>query len=359
MHKILSINPGATSTKISLYDDLSPIFVESIRHTKEELQNYNNNSDQYRFRAALIEEFLDRNSIDIKELSAVVGRGGPFKPLESGTYRVSEKMMDDVKNNRVQADHISNIGCLLANEIAQKAGGIPAFIVDPVSVDEFIPEARVSGLPEIPRISLAHALNIKMVGKKFSDDHPEFNKGYDEMNLVIAHLGGGISITSHQKGRMIDVNNANDEGPFSPQRVGTLPVTQLAELCYSGKFPQYSDMKKHLIKEGGLHALIGIEDMIEMEKEIANGNKEALFYLNAMGYQIAKYIGAYAVPLAGDIDAIIITGGIAYTKQLMRYIEEKVSWIAPVYVYPGEDEMEALTRGALRVLNNVEKEMEY
>ncbi len=355
MHRILAINPGATSTKISLYEDEKEIFVAAIRHTVEELKPYSHPIEEYQFRADVIEKVLTDKGVKLDTLSAVVGRGGPFKPLKSGTYAVSDKMKQDVKDGKVQADHISNIGCLLASELAEKVG-IPSYIVDPVSVDEFIPEARVSGIKEIQRRSLAHALNIKMVAKKFAK---QTGKKYDNMNLVIAHLGGGITISSHEKGQMIDVNNANDEGPFSPQRAGTLPITQLAKLCMSGKYPDYAAMKRLLNKEGGMHSLLGMEDLRDVVAEIEKGNDDALLYFNAMGYQIVKYIGAYAAVLKGKVDAILITGGIAYNERMMNIIKEGTDWIAPVHIFPGEDEMEGLTLGVLRVLNGEEEVCEY
>lgn len=355
MHKIVAINPGATSTKISYYENDKEIFVEKIEHSVDELKQFDQTWDQYEFRGSVIADVLEKKNVNIKELSAVVGRGGPFKPLVSGTYLVDDDMMNDVREGRVQADHISNLGCLMANEIAKKAG-CKAFIVDPVSVDEFIPEARVSGIPDIKRQSLAHALNIKMVAKKYAR---KVGRKYEDMNLVIAHLGGGITISSHRKGQMIDVNNANDEGPFSPQRAGTLPITQLAKLCFSGKYKDYNDIKKRLIKEGGLHAYLGIEDLREVERLMEEGNEDAKLYANAMAYQIGKYIGAYAAVLSGKVDAILITGGIAYNERMMNDIKNMVAWIAPVELFPGEDEMEGLSLGVLRVLNGEEEVKKY
>lgn len=355
MYRILSINPGATSTKIALYEDEHPVFVEAIRHSKEELAQFEHTYDQYEFRANTIRRVLDEKGIAPSTLTVVVGRGGPFKPLASGIYRVNDAMKNDVIKGNVQADHISNIGCLLASDIAEPLG-IPAFIVDPVSVDEFEPVARISGLPEIPRISLAHALNIKMVAKKHAAVQ---KKKYENLNLVIAHLGGGISITSHRKGQMIDVNNANDEGPFSPQRAGTLPITGLAKLCYSGKYPDYNSIKRRLIKEGGVMALLGTDDIVEVKRRIDAGDEKAELVAKAMAYQIGKSIGAYAAVLKGDIDAILITGGIAQGEWLVDWIREMVKWIAPVFAYPGEDEMEALSLEVLRVLRGEEEEKSY
>lgn len=354
MFKILAINPGSTSTKIALYENENPVFVESITHSASELSKFDDYRDQYRFRAGVIRKVLKDRGVDEESLSAVVGRGGPFKPLASGTYIVNDLMKNDVWAGRVQADHISNIGCLLASDIAEPLG-IPAFIVDPVSVDEFDDVARISGHPEITRQSLGHTLNLKMVAKKFAK---QVGKPYEEMNLVIAHLGGGISISSHRRGKMVDINNANDEGPFSPQRCGTLPITQLAKLCYSGKYSE-KEMKAQLIKKGGMFALTGTDDLREIKRRIDNGDEQAEFIAKAMAYQIAKYIGAYAAVLNGDVDAIIITGGIAFADWFNEWIIQKVKWIAPVHIFPGEDEMEGLALGALRVLTGEEEAKEY
>ncbi len=354
MYRILAINPGSTSTKIALYEDEKPVFVESIKHSPDELAKFYDYREQYQFRAGVIRRVLQERGVKLESLSAVVGRGGPIKPLRSGTYPVTEEMKRDVLEGRVLAEHISNIGCLLAADIAEPLG-IPAFIVDPVSVDEFDDLARVSGHPEIPRLSLGHALNIKMVAKKFAE---QVGKPYEEMNLVIAHLGGGITISAHRRGRMVDVNNANDEGPFSPQRCGTLPITGLAKLCFSGKYSE-KEVMVQLIKRGGLLAYIGTDDMIEVKRRIDDGDKDAEFYARAMAYQIGKYIGAYAAVLDGDVDAIIITGGIAHSDWFIDWVKKKVEWIAPVHVFPGENEMEALALGALRVLTGKEEPQKY
>jgi len=283
-----------------------------------------------------------------------VGRGGPFKPLESGSYIVNEKMLSDVKAGNVQADHPSNLGALIAHEIT-KDTSVPAFIVDPVSVDEFPPVARISGLPQLERKSLGHALNIKMVARKAA---LELGKKYEELNLIILHLGSGISVSSHLKGKMIDVNNANDMGPFSPQRTGALPVTGLAKLCFSGKYTQ-PEMYNLLTKKGGLWAYLGTDNVEEVERKIDRGDQKAKLIYEAMVYQIAKEIGAMATTLDGKVDTIVLTGGIANSKRLVNIITNKVKFIARVLVFPGEDEMEALTLGALRVLSGEESPKEY
>jgi len=353
-HFILVINPGGSSTKLALFEDERVIFSENLRHHGEELKKFSTSVEQLDFREKIIRDFLREKAVRIETLSAVVGRGGPFKPLESGTYIVNEAMLSDILEGRTQADHPSNLGALLADRLARNVG-IPAYIVDPVSVDEFEPIARVSGLPELPRVSLSHALNIKMIGKRFAKEH---GKDYNKLNLIIVHLGSGISVTAHKNGRMIDVNNANDEGPFSPQRTGTLPLSGLIRLCYSGKYT-LNEMLNRVHKTGGLYAYLGTDNVEEVEKRIAQGDKEAEFYLTAMAYQIAKEIGAYAAVLYGRVDAILVTGGAAHSGFLVDAIKERVSFIAPVFVYPGEDEMLALALGALRVLNGEEKPKEY
>jgi butyrate kinase len=337
-HKILSINPGATSTKVALYEGERPVRVEVIRHSPEDLSSFKSTLDQLGYRKDLVLKFLEENRVKVAELSAVVGRGGPFKPLESGTYLVSEQMLSDIRSGKVQADHPSNLGALIAHEIV-RGTEVPAFIVDPVSVDEFVPEARISGLPQIERKSLSHALNQKMVARKAAK---KLGKRYEELNLIIVHLGSGISVSSHLKGRMIDVNNANDMGPFSPQRVGALPVTGLARLCF-----------------GGLLAHLGTDNVEEVEKRIDGGDQRAKLVYDAMIYQIAKEIGAMATTLGGLVDAVILTGGISNSKRLTDSITRKIGFIAQVLIFPGEDEMEALTLGALRVISGEEKAKEY
>ncbi len=353
-YKILSINPGATSTKVALYVDKNPLIVEVLRHSAEELKVYAKTLDQLDYRKNIVLEFLKRNNLKIMNLSAVVGRGGAFKPLSSGTYRVNQRMLSDIRAGNVQADHVSNLGALIANELTRETE-IPAFIVDPVSVDEFPPIARISGLPELERKSLSHALNIKMVARKAAF---ELGKRYEELNLIIVHLGSGISVSSHLKGQMIDVNNANDGGPFSPQRCGSLPVTGLAKLCFSGKYT-YAEMYDKITKKGGLLAYLDTDDVEEIEKMIDSGDKKAKLTYEAMVYQIAKEIGAMATTLSGKVDAIILTGGIANSERLINMIKPRVDFLSKVLVFPGEDEMEALTLGVLRVLTGEEKEKEY
>ncbi len=353
-HRILTVNPGATSTKVAIYEDEKPIRVETIRHHPRDLCSFKRTIDQLDCRKELVLKFLSKNKIEIRSLSAVVGRGGPFKPLFSGTYRVNQRMLSDVKSGKVQADHVSNLGCLIAFDLT-RGTDVPPFIVDPVSVDEFPPVARISGLPELPRKSLSHALNIKMVARKTAK---KLGKKYEKLNLIIVHLGSGISVTSHKKGRMIDVNNANDGGPFSPQRVGSIPVTGLAKLCVSGKYT-WAQIYERLTKKGGLLAHLATDNLEVVEKRITRGDDKAKIIYEAMIYQIAKEIGAMSTTLLGKVDAIVLTGGMTNSKNFVKNIKGRVKFLAPVLVFPGEDEMEALTRGALRVLKGEEKAKEY
>ena len=355
VHRILAVNPGGGSTKVAFYEDSKAAHEDKIRHPADDLFKFASTLDQLDYRSAAIDSLFASWGVDKKSLSAAVGRGGPFKPLISGTYRVNERMLSDIREGKVAADHPSNLGALLAHEIASPFG-IPAFIVDPVSVDEFIPESRISGMPEIERRSLSHALNMKMVGRKAA---AQLGKPYKELNLVIAHLGTGISIGAHRKGRQIDVNNANDGGPFSPQRTGYLPVTQLAKLCYSGKYDAET-MKRKITKQGGLLAYLGSDDITPLYRKADAGDEKVALVLRAMVQQIAKEIAAQSAVLSGEVDAIVITGGMAHEPRLIEAIKRKISFITPnILIFPGEDELEALVLGALRVLTGEEEALEY
>lgn len=353
-HTVLSINPGASSTKMAIYEDENPKAVEVIRHPAPEISAFKKTLDQLEYRKKVVWVFLEKNKTRLQDLSAVVGRGGALKPLAGGTYQVSQRMLSDIREGKVQADHVSNLGALIAYELTRDTQ-VPAFVVDPVSVDEFPEIARISGLPELERKSLSHALNIRMVGHKAAK---ALRKKYQELNLIVVHLGTGISVTAHLKGKMIDVSNANDGGPFSPQRTGSLPVTGLAKLCFSGKY-DYSEMYELLTKRGGLMAYLGTDDTREVERRIREGDQNSELIYEAMAYQVAKEIGAMAAVLFGKVDSIVITGGIAHSKKLLSWVEERVKFIAKTLVFPGEDEMEALTLGALRVLNKYEEAKEY
>jgi butyrate kinase len=351
----LVINPGAGSTRTALYEDEVSIFDENIRHTPDELLRFGTIIDQYQYRKDKVIQLLESRKVDLKSMHAVVGRGGPFKPLTSGTYIVSDRLIQDVKSGNYQSEHPSLLGVMIAKEIAD-ALNIDAYFVDPVSVDEFWELSRFSGLKDIKRKALSHALNVRMVAKKAAKD---LKKPYDECNFIIVHLGTGITVAAHLKGKQVDSSNANEDGPFSPQRTGALPTIPLAKLCFSGDF-EFADLKKQLNREGGLLSYLGTDDMPEIEDRINQGDKEALLVYDSMIYQIAKEIGAYAVVLKGDIDSIVITGGVAHSENFVSRLKEWIAFLCPkFFVYPGEGEMEALAFGVLRVLRKEEKAKEY
>lgn len=354
-HRLLIINPGSTSTKIAVYEDEKSLLEQTLRHSVEELQDFASIIDQYQFRKEIILETLHTQGINLNKLSAVVGRGGLLKPIPGGTYAVNDLMVEHLKQG-LQGQHASNLGGLIAREIANQFN-IPAFIVDPVVVDELSDEARISGMPEIERRSIFHALNQKAVARRAA---AELGKGYFDANFIVVHLGGGISVGAHQKGRVIDVNNALDgEGPYSPERAGGLPVGDLVKLCYSGKFTQ-QELYKKLVGQGGIVAYLGTNDGQEVEGRVSAGDKEAELVYKGMAYQVAKEVGSCAAVLKGDVDAIVLSGGLAYDKNyLVPWIEERVSFIAPVKIYPGEFEMLALALGGLRVLSGQEPAQEY
>lgn len=352
--KILVINPGSTSTKVVLFSNEQLLFEKNIEHSSKELSNFNKIIDQYHFRQDIILSFLKEKGINLSTLNAVVGRGGLLKPIASGTYRINEKMLEDLRRGEM-GEHASNLGGLLAYGIAENVS-IPSYIVDPVVIDEMKPVARISGMPEIPRISILHALNQKAVARKAALD---LGKKYEKLNFIVAHLGGGISVGIHCKGKVIDVNNAlNGEGPFTPERSGGVPVGALVEFCFSGKFTKDEIMKK-IKGKGGLVAYLNTNDVREVVKMIGQGDKKAKLILEAMAYQVAKEIGSGATVLKGQIDAIILTGGIAYNNEFVNMVRDRVSFLSLVMVYPGEEEMLALCEGALRVLKGEEVEKIY
>ncbi len=354
-YKLLIINPGSTSTKIGLFDDETLLFEETLRHSTEEISRYNLIVDQMDFRKELILDFLKSKNFDVKELSAVIGRGGLLKPIPGGTYKVSEALLEDLRVGK-QGQHASNLGGLLAKEIAGPLG-IPAYIVDPVVVDELAPVARYSGLPELPRISIFHALNQKAVAKRYAKEQ---GVPYDTLNLIVAHMGGGVSVGAHQGGRVVDVNNTLDgDGPFSPERTGSLPVGALVKMCFSGKYTQ-AEIAKKINGKGGLNAYLGTNDMRDVTRmAFEEGNQEAENVFHAFTYQVAKDIGAMAAVLCGKVDQIILTGGIAYSDRVVDEIRQRVSYISGITVYAGEDELLALAQGGLRVLKGEEEALDY
>ena len=343
-YRILAINPGSTSTKIAVYNDEEPVFSQSIQHSAEELAQFASVIDQFEWRKGLIEKALTDNGIDIKSLSAVIGRGGIITPVESGVYEVNDALRHDLIHARMH--HASNLGGLIAREIAEEAG-VKSYIADPVVVDEMMPYARISGIPELPRESIFHALNQKAVARIFAK---ESGKRYEDLNLVVCHMGGGCTVSAHRRGRVIDTTNALDGcGPFSPERSGSLPPGPLIKLCFSGKYTEQELIRK-VHGAGGLMAHLGTTSVPEALDRIMAHDLHAMLILRAMCYSIAKEIGAMSVALKGDVDAILLTGGIAHSKRVTDFIANHVDFIAPIYVYPGENELKALAENALAVL---------
>ena len=351
--RILAINPGATSTKIAIFEDERPLFKKTVPHSMEDLRGYPRVMDQIPYRRDLILAALAEAGIALGDLSAVVGRGGLLRSIPGGTYRVNETMVGDMKA-AARGEHASNLGSLLAKDLGDRAG-IPSFIVDPVSVDEMDPVARISGSPEVERISMFHALNHKAVAHKVA---AELGRRYEDLNLVVAHLGSGVSVAAHRKGRVVDVNDAKQEGPFSPERAGGLPAYELVTLCFSGRYT-FEEMKKNLMSRWGMGAYLGTKDLQEAEARAREGDEKAALLLDAFAYQVAKEIGAQATVLEGKVDRVVLTGGMAHSKGLMAKIIARVGFIAPVSVVPGEEELEALALGALRVLRGEEEPKDY
>jgi butyrate kinase len=352
---ILVINPGSTTTKIAVYDHRKQIFLTNIKHLQEILQKFEKIADQFEFRKNTITDELKKAGIHINDISIVVGRGGLLKPIAGGVYQVNEAMIRDIRNP--MGEHESNLGGLIAFEIAKEIGkDIKAIIVDPTCVDEMDDIARISGMPELPRKSFLHTLNQRAVARTYAKD---LGKKYEEINVIVAHMGGGISVGAHHQGRIIDVNNGlNGDGPLSPERSGGLPVGQLVELCFSGQFTKPEILKK-IKGKGGLTAYLGTCDAIEIEERIVKGDDYAELIYNAMSYQVAKEIGALSTVLKGEVDGILLTGGIAYSEMVTGNIAERVKHLGHVKIYPGEGEMEALALNGFMVLTGEVEVKEY
>lgn len=353
-NRILVINPGSTSTKIAVYDDETMIWECKINHHSDEVATFPTIISQKDYRKNLIIESLQHANIDIKSLTAIAARGGLLKPLTSGTYQVNQVMVDYLTNN-VRLEHASNLGAVIAFELSNELN-ISSYIVDPVTVDELEDVARISGMKEIERTSVFHALNHKAIARQVAKDN---NTEYNKLNLIVAHLGGGISVACHYKGRVIDVNNALDgEGPMSPERSGTVPLGPSYKMCFSGQYT-YNDIKQKHIGKGGIVSYLGSNDAKEIIERVRSGDSYAKLIIDAMVYQIAKEIGACATVFKGEVDFIVLTGGLAYSDYLVNAITERVNFIAPVLTYPGEHEMLALAQGVLRVLRKEEIAKEY
>ena len=352
--KSLIINPGSTSTKIGVFEDETLLFEETLRHSTEEIAQYASIVEQKDFRKNIILDLMKEKDFDMKSLDVIVGRGGMLKPIPGGTYAVTDDLLGDLKVG-VQGQHASNLGGILAREIADSIG-IPSYIVDPVVVDELMPTARYSGVPELPRISIFHALNQKAVAKRYAN---EKGVAYDSLNLIVVHMGGGVSVGAHEKGKVVDVFNALDgDGAFSPERAGAVPPGALIKMCFSGK-KNKKEVYKKLVGNGGFNAYLNTNDMRDVDKMVDEGNKEAEEIREAFILQVAKDIGSMACVLKGKVDQIIMTGGIAYDKAVTDGLKEKAGFIAPVTVYPGEDELLALAQGAIRVMTGKETAMVY
>ncbi|WP_371414500.1 butyrate kinase [Jeotgalibacillus sp. R-1-5s-1] len=353
-YRILVINPGSTSTKIGVFDSETAILEKTIRHDSSVIDSYSKIIDQYQFRKQTILEALDEEGMNISRLDAVCGRGGLLRPIEGGTYSVNEAMLKDLRKG-YSGQHASNLGGIIAYEIAQGLN-IPSFIVDPVVVDELSDIARVSGFSLIERKSIFHALNQKAVARRVAK---EIGKSYEDSNFIVTHMGGGITVGVHENGRVVDVNNGlHGDGPFSPERAGTVPAGDLVELCFSGDYYR-EEIMKMLVGQGGLVGYLGTNDAVKVEQMIQNGDEKAKKVYEAMAYQVAKEIGAAAAAIKGKADAIILTGGLAYGKDFVELIRERIDWIADVIVQPGENELQALAEGALRVLREEETAKVY
>lgn len=352
---ILAINPGSTSTKIAVYQNIRPIFQKSIVHGIDQLKGFAKIVDQLSFRKKLILEELADAKIDISKINLISGRGGFIKPISSGVYSVNQLMLDDLKN-ALMGEHASNLGGIIAHEIAEEIPGAKAYITDPVVVDEFDDIARYSGHPDYPRISVFHALNQKAVARNYAHN---IGRNYEDLSIIVAHLGGGISIGVHHYGRVIDTNQALDgEGPFSPERSGTLPMGSIIDDCFSGRTSR-KEMRLKIVGQGGMVAYLGTNSAQEIESRIQSGDKKAKAVYEAMAYQVAKEIGAASTVLKGRVDAIILTGGIANNDLFIQYLTFRISWIAPVRVFPGEDEMRTLANNVLMVYQGEMDVKEY
>jgi butyrate kinase len=343
--RVIAINPGSTSTKIAVFQNDKTLFLKTIRHTADELAPYPKITDQFEFRKHIILQQLSEAGIDLVHVKAIVGRGGVLKPIPSGIYEVNEAMIHDLIHSPM--DHASNLGGLIARDLVKSIPGARAYIADPVVVEEFEAIARIAGHPKFERVSIFHALNQKAIAREYSK---AVQRRYEDLNLIVAHLGGGITIGAHMKGKVIDVNQGIDgEGPFSPERSGTLPVGQLINLCFSGEY-EIKQVKKMVTGEGGLVAYLGTNNAADVEQKVKEGDEYAKLIYQAMAYQVAKSIGEMFTVLKCECDAILITGGVAYDKMFVSWIQERVFKLAPVYVYPGEDEMRALAQNGIMVL---------
>ena len=351
--RILVINPGGTSTKISVFEGKKQVFKKNISHTQADLNDFKTVFDQYQYRKDLILSILEKNKYPIETFNCVVGRGGLMKPIPGGTYSVNDRMIEDLKN-AINGEHASNLGAVLAKNIGDEID-VPSFVVDPVSVDEFLDVSRITGISDIEKASWLHSLNHKAVCRKVAED---LGGEYKDYNFIVAHLGSGISIVAHNKGQMIDGSGGRSDGPFSPERSGGLLAYPLIKLCYSGKYTE-GEMVNKVSNIGGMYAYLATKDMIEIEERIEKGDGKAKLIMDAFIYQVSKEIAMYGASLLGNVDRVILTGGIAHSDLVTKEITKRVSYLAPVEIIAGEMEMEALALGALRVLDGGEESKEY
>jgi butyrate kinase len=354
--RIIAINPGSTSTKIAVYENETPVLIKNITHSAEDLAPFEKITDQFEYRKNIIYKLLQEADIRLDLVRAIVGRGGLVKPIESGVYLVNEKMKQDLINSPLGAEHASNLGGLIAADLAKLIPNSKAYIANPVVVDELDDIARYSGHPLLPRISIFHALNQKAVARQHAKS---LMQKYEDMNFIVVHLGGGITVGAHKKGRVVDVNQGLDgDGPFSPERTGTLPVGALIRLCFSGNYTE-AEMLKMNKGAGGLVAYLGTNSAYEVEQLAQNGDENAKKIFAAMAYQVAKEIGAMYAVLNGEVDGILITGGVAHSKWFVNQISQRVHKMAPIHIYPGEDEMRALAFNGLRIIRGETLAKEY
>ena len=352
--RILAINPGSQSTKFGLYDDEECIITKTIRHDAAALAKFDSVLSQKEMRRDCIIKDLETAKVDLLSIDAIAGRGGLLKPIESGVYTINEKMLEDL-NSATASIHASALGAIIASEIAAPLG-IPAYVVDPVVVDEMDRNAKLTGMPGIERSSVFHALNQKAIARRLA---AELGKPYENARFIVAHLGGGITVGAHRYGRVIDVNDAlAGEGPFTPERTGAIPVVPIINMCFSGEYTR-EEMIEKVTQKGGMKAYLGTGDEMEVQKMINNGDEFAALVLDSMAYQVSKEIGAMAAVLEGLVDAIILTGGLAHSIRFTGAVKQRVDKLAPLYVFPGEDEMLALASGVFRVLRGKERPALY
>ncbi len=352
-HELLVINPGSTSTKIAWYSDLEEKWTDVVSHDPATIASFHGVAAQYEFRMETIEKAMEAKGYSLDDLDGVVGRGGIIDPIPGGTYGVDDVLLERLKSGKPW-DHASNLGGILARAIAS-VRGIPAMIVDPVSVDELSDVARLTGLPELPKVSLNHALNVKATVRRASR---ELGLDWTKENYVVVHIGGGMTICAHSQGRLVDFDSGNEYGPFSPERAGGLPAGDLVSLCFQGTMT-LPELKKKLAGKGGVMAYLGTSDMREVARMAAEGDEKARLVRNAMSYGIGCSIGAMAAAMSGRVRAVIFTGGVSHDSQFVSSIQRKIQWVAPSLIYPGEGEMRALAEGALRVLTGEEKAKSY